>query len=121
MATWTQRAARVAAMGLALALTGCLTLHVRVADFYGDPQPGKAPIGTFSTEVKANHFIYGLLTPGSPEIQAIVAEEVAKLGGKSARNVVITHQRTFLDGLVGGCTLGIYTPTSVYVEGEVLN
>lgn len=64
--------------------------------------------------------MYGLITLSSPDVQAAIAREVKSAGGKSVANIRITNQMAFIDGLIGGVTFGIYTPTTVIVEGDVI-
>jgi hypothetical protein len=60
-------------------------------------------------EVKArnNFFIYGLV-PGD------VSDPQKMAGG--AKNFEVTEVITFVDGLLSGLTLGIYTPTTTIVR-----
>ncbi|MNT78813.1 hypothetical protein D3C72_2180850 [compost metagenome] len=70
--------------------------------------------------MKSQHLVYGLINLSNPDVQAAIAREVKSTGGKNATNIRITHQITFIDGLIGSVTMGIYTPTTVIVEGDVV-
>lgn len=70
--------------------------------------------------MKVQQLIVGLVTLSSPDVRAAIDREVKSSGGKSAINVRITHQLTLIDGVLGGITSGIYTPSTVIVEGDIV-
>ena len=78
------------------------------------------PIKHFSRTKTVSHFVYGLVSPDDAGIERIVADAVKQNGGTRAVNVKLKYQQTFINGLVGGLTFGIYTPFTLTVEGDVV-
>jgi hypothetical protein len=78
------------------------------------------PIKHFSRTKTVNHFVYGLVSPDDAGIEKIVADAVKQNGGTRAVNVKLKYQQTFINGLVGGLTFGIYTPFTLTIEGDVV-
>ena len=73
----------------------------------------------FTRTKTVNHFVYGLVSPDDAGIEKIVADAVKQDGGTHAVNVKIKYQQTFINGLVGALTMGIYTPFTLTIEGDV--
>jgi hypothetical protein len=67
-----------------------------------------------------NHFIFGLVTSTKPDMTKMIANEVQMKGGKSAVNVTITYEATFVQGLLNIVTFGIYNPFTLTIEGDVV-
>lgn len=86
---------------------------------YGRPAEAVESKGRFRRELTAHHLVWGIFGLGAPEVSAVVAEEVARLGGRGAFQVRYYHQKTFLDSFLAGITWQIYMPTHVVVEGFV--
>jgi hypothetical protein len=111
-------------IALATTLTGCYTVTIDARDadriYSMSGKPGGALARSFRIEMKAQHLVYGLITLSTPDVQAAIAREVKSAGGKSVANIRITNQMAFIDGLIGGVTFGIYTPTTVIIEGDVI-
>jgi Bor protein len=78
------------------------------------------PISHFTRTKTVNHFVYGLVSPDDAGIEKIVADAVKQGNGTRAVNVRLKYQQTFINGLVGGLTFGIYTPFTLTVEGDVV-
>jgi hypothetical protein len=78
-----------------------------------------AVIKHFTRTKTVNHFVYGLVSPDDAGIERIVADAVKQNGGTHAVNVKLKYQQTFINGLVGGLTFGIYTPFTLTIEGDV--
>lgn len=74
----------------------------------------------FTRTKTVSHFVYGLVSPDDVGIEKLVADAVKQNGGTRAVNVKIKYQLTFINGLVGGLTLGIYTPFTLTIEGDVV-
>lgn len=74
----------------------------------------------FSHTKSVNHYLWGLVSPKDAGVEKIVANEVKKYGGKEAVNVKLRYQQTFVNGLLGVITLGIYTPFTLTVEGDIV-
>lgn len=78
------------------------------------------PINHFTRKKTVNHFIYGLVSPDDVGIEKLVSDAVKQGGGTGAVNVRLKYQQTFINGLVGAITWGIYTPFTLTVEGDVV-
>lgn len=104
------------ALAAAMMLSGCYTLTM---DLDEPDAPKGEIIGHFRSEMKVHHVVAGLITIQDPDVRAEITKQVHKIDGKSARNVRVIHQHSFFDYLLGGLSGGIYTPTSVIVEGDV--
>lgn len=78
------------------------------------------PKGTFAFELTEHHFVFALINLGTPDITSQILYEAACQGGRSARKVKVTHQISLLNGLIGMLTMAMYTPTTIRVEGEVV-
>lgn len=112
-------------MTLAIASAGCYTLNA-----IGTPadqtlslsnHPSGSVVKHFSTSMKVNHFIYGLVTPSDPEVAKAISAQVKAAGGKNAINVKMRYEMTFVDGLINTITFGIYNPFTLIIEGDVVN
>lgn len=103
---------------------GCYTLHQ-----VGTPTDeaieitntdNATPIRHFTRTKKVNHFVFGLVSPDDAGIERIVSDAVKLEGGTKAVNVRMKYQLKFVDGLVSFITLGIYTPFTLSIEGDVV-
>jgi len=83
-------------------------------------QEEAAPIKHFTRTKKIHHFVYGLVSPDDAGLEELISDVVTLNNGKAAVNVRMKYQQTFIDGLVGALTLGIYTPFTLTVEGDVV-
>ena len=104
--------------------SGCYTLNA-----IGTPadqtlslsnHPAGSVVKHFSTTMKVNHCIYGLVTPSNPEVAKAISDEVKAAGGTSAINVKMSYEATFVDGLINLITFGIYNPFTLIIEGDVI-
>ena len=77
-------------------------------------------INHFTRTKTVNHFVLGLVSPDDAGIEKIVADAVKLNSGTRAVNVKLKYQQTFVNGLVGAITLGIYTPFTLKIEGDVV-
>jgi hypothetical protein len=109
---------------LVVMVSGCYTLNAigTPADYplSLSNHPTGQVIKHFSTTMKVNHFIYGLVTPSNPDVAKAISDEVKAAGGTSAINVKIQYQATFVDGLINSITFGIYNPFTLIIEGDVI-
>jgi hypothetical protein len=87
---------------LAVAVVSVVPL---MACYHMTIETGLAPTATTISKPWANSFIYGLVPPETVETQAKCLNGVAK----------VETQQSFLNGLVSGLTLGIYTPWTITV------
>jgi len=78
------------------------------------------PISHFVRNETVNHFIFGLVSPGDAEVEKLISQEIKKYGGTRAVNIRMKYQQTFVNGLIGILTLGIYNPFSLTIEGDVV-
>ena len=74
----------------------------------------------FTRTKTVNHFVYGLVSPDDAGVEKVVADAVKQNGGTRAVNVKMKYQQTFINGLVGVLTLGIYVPFTLNIEGDVV-
>ena len=79
-----------------------------------------ASVKHFTRTKTVNHFVFGLVSPDDAGIEQIVADAVKLNSGTRAVNVKMKYQQTFVNGLVGAITLGIYTPFTLKIEGDVV-
>ena len=102
---------------------GCYTLNAigTPADqtFSLSNQPPGSVIKHFSTTMKVNHFIYGLVTPSDPDVAKAISDEVKSAAGTTAINVKVHYEMTFVDGLINTITFGIYNPFTLIIEGDI--
>jgi hypothetical protein len=78
------------------------------------------PIKHFTRTKTVNHFVYGLVSPDDVGIEKVVSDAVKQNSGTRAVNVKIKYQQTFVNGLVGALTMGIYIPFTLNIEGDVV-
>jgi hypothetical protein len=111
-------------LAVVVTVGGCYTLNA-----IGTPadqtlslsnQPPGSVIKHFSTTMKVNHFIYGLVTPSDPDVAKAISDEVKAGGGTNAINVKMHYEMTFVDGLINVITFGIYNPFTLIIEGDVI-
>jgi len=74
----------------------------------------------FNRKKTVNHFVYGLVSPDDVGIEKMVSDAVEQAGGTGAVNVRVKYQQTFINGLVSGLTGGLYSPFTLWVEGDVV-
>jgi hypothetical protein len=74
----------------------------------------------FTRTKTVNHFVYGLVSPDDVGIEKVVSDAVKQNGGTRAVNVKMKYQQTFVNGLVAALTMGIYTPFTLNIEGDVV-
>ena len=89
-----RRALATAVAASALVLSGC---------YHAVIDTGRAPAGEPHVTPWAHGFIYGLVPPKVTETNKACPAGVAK----------VETQQSFLNGLVGGITWGIYTPMTI--------
>lgn len=103
---------------------GCYTLNQTGAPVNEDIEitntENATPIKHFEKTKTVSHFLFGLVSPADAGIEKIVTDAVQANGGTSAVNVKLKYQQTFVNGLLGGITFGIYTPFTLTVEGDVV-
>lgn len=105
-------------------LPGCFTFNQ-----VGSPGDGKIELTNadsdtvterFEDSKTVNHFIFGLISPSDSGLEELINKNVKMKKGKGAVNVKIKYQQTFVYGLVGMLTFGIYNPFELSVEGDVI-
>jgi len=80
-------------------------LVLSTACYHAVIDTGKPPSPTVISKPWANSFIYGLIPPAPLATQSSCPSGVSK----------VETQMSFLNGLVGGITWGIYTPITITV------
>ena len=105
-------------------IQGCYTLNhlgTPTEEAIEITNAGNAPVGShFERSKSVHHFVYGLVSPDDAGIEELVSDEVRLAKGSKAVNVRIKYEQTFLNGLVGVLTLGLYTPFTLTVKGDVV-
>ncbi len=105
-------------------LTGCYTLNQIGAptdEAIEITNSEKAdPVSHFVRDETVNHYIFGLVSPGDAEVEKFISQEIKRYGGTRAVNIRMKYQQTFVNGLIGLLTLGIYNPFSLTIEGDVV-
>jgi len=84
---------------LAMSMAGCNTVTIH-------PEAGPKQIAQPSYEDSKNFFLFGLVGEERVDVAAVCGD------GSVTQ---MQSQQTFLDGLYGGLTLGIYVPHTVKV------
>lgn len=79
-----------------------------------------ASIKNFTKTKKVNHFLWGLVSPADPQVEKLISEEVKANNGTRAVNVKLKYQQTFGNGFLTLITLGIYSPFTLTVSGDVV-
>lgn len=110
--------------GLMILSQGCYTMNqvgtpADVAIEVTNTQNATAAQHFTRTKI-VNHFVFGLVSPEDSGFEKLIAEEVKKNSGTRAVNLRSKYQLTFVNGLVGMITFGIYTPYTLTVEGDVV-
>ncbi|MCH7681646.1 hypothetical protein IID10_20160 [candidate division KSB1 bacterium] len=77
-------------------------------------------IKNFTKTKKVNHFLWGLVSPADPQVEKLISEEVKANNGTRAVNVKLKYQQTFGNGFLTLITLGIYSPFTLTVSGDVV-
>jgi len=75
---------------------------------------------SFTRTKRVNHFIYGLVSPEDAGVEKTIDEAVRANSGSKAVNVKMRYQMTFVDGLIGVITFGIYQPFTLTISGDVV-
>ena len=109
---------------LVLSTHGCYTLNqagspIQEAIELTNAEQARA-VSHFTKTKRVNHFVYGLVSPEDAGVEKLVSDAVKAAGGSRAVNVRIKYQLTFVDGLITYLTLGIYSPFSLTVNGDVV-
>ena len=71
----------------------------------------------FSEDLNAKHWVLGFVQGEQPNLQQAIKKHVAE--GTQLLQMTITTKHTFVDTLLTGITIGIYTPLTVNVRGTV--
>lgn len=126
-ATWLRGSAKVMKKlilfaALTASLSGCYTMRIEAGrglenQVYFTNVNGKA-VEQFEESESVAFGFWGLTVfrPADPDM--LLAKYVQ--AGDTIANLRVRTERSFLDSLVGGLTLGIYNPWTVRYEGEVV-
>gem|GEM_PF-1995386 len=79
-------------------------------------------VGSFSITITEVSFIYRLvyLNQPSKELEDILKEQIVKYKGDAVINLKLTYHITAIQYILSLITSGIFTPTSVTIEGDVI-
>ena len=105
-------------------LQGCFTLNqigsTRDSGIEMTNSENAASIKNFTKTKMVNHFLWGLASPDDPQVEKLVSDEVKANNGTRAVNVKLKYQQTFGNGFLTLITLGIYSPFTLTVSGDVV-
>ncbi len=111
-------------LAIGLLSQGCFTYHqvgTAAENSIEMTNTQKAQTSHHFTKTKTvSHFLWGLVSPDNSGYDALVSEAVGENNGSKAVNVRVKYQQTFVNGLLGAITLGIYAPFTLTVEGDVV-
>ena len=103
---------------------GCFTLNqigsTRDSGIEMTNSENASSIKNFTKTKKVNHFLWGLVSPADPQVEKLISEEVKANNGTRAVNVKLKYQQTFGNGFLTLITLGIYSPFTLTVSGDVV-
>jgi len=72
---------------------------------------------TFEEKLNARHWLVGFVKGKQPDLQEAVSKHLTD--GKQLTRLTIFSRHTLVDNILTVVTLGIYTPVTVTVKGEV--
>lgn len=105
-------------------LQGCFTLNqigsTRDSGIEMTNSENASSIKNFTKTKKVNHFLWGLVSPDDSEVEKLVSDEVKANNGTRAVNVKLKYQQTFGNGFLTLITLGIYSPFTLTVSGDIV-
>ncbi len=105
-------------------LQGCFTLNqigsTRDSGIEMTNSENASSIKNFTKTKKVNHFLWGLVSPDDSEVEKLISDEVKANNGARAVNVKLKYQQTFGNGFLTLITLGIYSPFTLTVSGDVV-
>ena len=105
-------------------LQGCFTLNqigsTRDSGIEMTNSENASSIKNFTKTKKVNHFLWGLVSPADPQVEKLISDEVKANNGTRAVNVKLKYQQTFGNGFLTLITLGIYSPFTLTVSGDVV-
>ncbi len=77
-------------------------------------------INHFTRTQAVNYFFWGLARPNEAAIEKAIADAVKDKSGTRAINIKLECKQTFLHLLVSVITIGIYSPRTIKIEGDVV-
>ncbi len=105
-------------------LQGCFTLNqigsTQDSGIEMTNSENASSIKNFTKTKKVNHFLWGLVSPDDSEVEKLISDEVKANNGTRAVNVKLKYQQTFGNGFLTLITLGIYSPFTLTVSGDVV-
>ncbi len=111
-----------------LSVASCTTFQLSGIQM-NEEMPSYQTVGDFKTSVMVNEF---LGTSGGTNILNATAKnmdnpiydavrrEINKYSSDAAVNVTVKYEASFVDLLLNGLTLGLYTPAHAKIEGSVV-
>ena len=82
--------------------------------------PGMASKGSFEVTLQATWTLFGLTPLKEPDLSSVLQKEIRALGGNAVMGLTIVTHQTFLDGLLGVVTIGLYIPRTITLKGQVV-
>jgi len=68
---------------------------------------------TFTESFTSHHFLFGLVKGKQPDVQGAMAKYIEQ--GKQISQIKIQTRHTFVNSLLTGITIGIYSPVKINV------
>lgn len=118
-----------AALVALLAIAGCTTFQLSGIQVVED-MPGMQPLGDFEIIVPVNEFIgapgganlfNASATAMNNPIRDAIRREIENRSGDAAINVTVEYRASFVNILLNGLTLGIWSPAQAIVTGTVVS
>jgi hypothetical protein len=108
-----------------MAFTSCTTFRVEAKDgnlIFDPTRHQYRVVGHFDISASSPALIFGLLKLYEPSAEAdkFLREQISKYQGDAVRNVNIKDNIEFLDMILYYFTIGIYSPSTVWISGDVI-
>lgn len=118
----------ILALAALLVLPGCYAMDIDARALEPhlymnrETAEGEAPeaVSEFEARTKATWALWGLVDLSEPEVQEVLEQEIARASGSAVTNLEVVTQLTFVDGLLGVITLGLYGQRSTILRGTVV-
>jgi len=110
-----------------LVFASCTTVSFEGLQMQND-MDGYSVVTDFEIELKDRQLLgagtgYGLLSLNQPDERIFeeIRREIDKVSGDAAVNVTIQYKNTFGDFFWNGDTVGIYSPRTIVVTGQIVS
>lgn len=96
---------------------GALEPHVYLS---GDTAEPPEVVGRFEEKTRSSWLLWGAVELDQVNPEGILLRELARFDGDAIRGLRVVTRRDFLDVLLTGLTLGLYTQRTMKLEGTVV-